>query len=404
MKEGRASWTAAIVALSRGVGLDDRRRDELAATFAPPALGAVLHRMDGRPLLRGLARIATAGLIDHATLRMAAIDEAVAGAVERGCTELVILGAGMDARAWRMGALSGVDVFEVDHPSTQAVKRERAGGHAPLSRSHTFVPVDFERDDLGERLADAGHDPARPTVWIWEGVTMYLQPEAMDATIGEVAARSARGSELVVTYVTPDLVGPLLTNVVQAAFVVLGEPLHGFVASDVLAEHLSVAGFEVEDDSCSRDWAERHGFERAPPRRVARRAPPPRRSPALSGVRHGSYRPPSHILRGHPDRRSVEHDAGRVPRAARRNADATCSPSAHGYNSPSVSCCSRATGARNLMDPSSSSSVHAFTERGRRGCSPVRRPARASACAHLRARPGSRDGSSTRCRTSTPTR
>jgi hypothetical protein len=70
-------------------------------------------------------------------------------------------------RAHRLPGLELVDVFEVDHPATQAYKRRLAGGLPLLVR---YVAVDFERDVLAQRLADGGHDGARPTLWIWEGV------------------------------------------------------------------------------------------------------------------------------------------------------------------------------------------------------------------------------------------
>ena len=74
--------------------------------------------------------------------------------------QVVLLGAGFDTRAWRLAALDAVKVFEVDHPATAKVKRERlqAAG-ADLNRV-TFVAVDFEIDDFEQRLRDAGFDPA----------------------------------------------------------------------------------------------------------------------------------------------------------------------------------------------------------------------------------------------------
>lgn len=112
--------------------------------------------------------------------------------------QVVILGAGFDCRAYRLPALSGCRVFEVDHPGTQAFKRRRLRSR----REHvTHVAVDFERDDLERALRAGGFDPGRPSVFLWEGVTQYLTAEAVDATLRAVRRLGAPGSALVFTYV-----------------------------------------------------------------------------------------------------------------------------------------------------------------------------------------------------------
>jgi methyltransferase (TIGR00027 family) len=103
--------------------------------------------------------------------RTIAIDEAVRA---RPAPQVVILGAGLDARAWRMKELAGVDVFEVDHPASQQDKRDWIGDQVPLAGSLRYVPVDLTRDRLDAALTEAGHQPSAPTTWIWEGVVPYL--------------------------------------------------------------------------------------------------------------------------------------------------------------------------------------------------------------------------------------
>jgi methyltransferase (TIGR00027 family) len=114
----------------------------------------------------------------------------------------VNLGAGLDGRAWRMPELSRVDVFEVDHPASQQDERERATALHPTVRSLRFVPVDLTQAALGPALAAAGHQESRPTTWVLEGVIPYLTPDDAAATVAAVAARSAPGSRLVVSYQT----------------------------------------------------------------------------------------------------------------------------------------------------------------------------------------------------------
>src|SRR5262245_31418992 len=100
-----------------------------------------------------------------------AIDDAVRAGAN---PQLVILGAGLDGRAWRVPALSGLDVFEVDHPTSQQDKRDRAAALGPTSGSLRFVAVDLTQAELGPALATAGHQASRPTTWVLEGVIPYL--------------------------------------------------------------------------------------------------------------------------------------------------------------------------------------------------------------------------------------
>lgn len=132
--------------------------------------------------------------------RTVAIDDAVRSGPKG---QIVVLGAGLDGRAWRLDELAGVEFYEVDHPDSQADKQDRATALGePVARRH-LVPVDFRTDDLGSALAAAGHDADVATTWIWEGVVAYLTPEEVEATAAVIADRSANGSRLVVNYQIP---------------------------------------------------------------------------------------------------------------------------------------------------------------------------------------------------------
>jgi methyltransferase (TIGR00027 family) len=125
------------------------------------------------------------------TVRARFIDEALERAVADGATQVVILGAGFDSHAYRFEELlAGVEVFEVDRPATQAVKRQRVdaalGGPPP---NLTYVAIDFEHEDLPSGLARYGYDPSQRTFFIMEGLVMYLPEDAVRATLGFVASR-----------------------------------------------------------------------------------------------------------------------------------------------------------------------------------------------------------------------
>ncbi len=130
-------------------------------------------------------------------------EDALSGAVERGVRQVVILGAGLDTFALRNphGALQ-IRIYEVDHPATQAWKLERlAEAKIALPPSLILVPVDFERDNVGEKLVAAGFQPNSPAFFTWLGVVPYLTQDAISRTLDYMA--SIPDSEVVFDYMEP---------------------------------------------------------------------------------------------------------------------------------------------------------------------------------------------------------
>ncbi len=167
----------------------------------------------------------------------------------------MILGAGLDGRAWRMTELAGADVFEVDHPASQQDKRERAGDLRPLARSLRYVPVDFTRDRLDVALAAAGHQQSVATTWVWEGVVPYLRKADVTATVAVLAELSAPGSCLVVNYQTPALsavIGRLaartMTALARQPSVWRSEPRRSSWTPNAMRDLLTSHGFTAAGD------------------------------------------------------------------------------------------------------------------------------------------------------------
>jgi methyltransferase (TIGR00027 family) len=125
------------------------------------------------------------------------------GGAAAASTQVVILGAGLDGRAWRLPELAGTPVFEVDHPASQRDKRARARELVAAGEGPTYVAVDFSRDDLAAVLAAAGHRRTAPTIWIWEGVVPYLTRGEVTRTLRTIAHRSAPGSRMIMQYHPP---------------------------------------------------------------------------------------------------------------------------------------------------------------------------------------------------------
>ncbi len=124
----------------------------------------------------------------HMVVRSRYAEDQLAAAVANGVRQYVVLGAGLDTFAYR-NPFAQVRVFEVDHPATQAWKRERlTAAGIPISPELTFVPVDFEEQELDVELPAAGFRSAEPAFFSWLGVTPYLTRVAFEGTMRFIAA------------------------------------------------------------------------------------------------------------------------------------------------------------------------------------------------------------------------
>jgi methyltransferase (TIGR00027 family) len=130
-------------------------------------------------------------------------EDALSKAVERGTRQIVILGAGLDTFALRNPhAAQQIRIYEVDYPATQTWKRQRlAEAQIALPPSLIFVPIDFERDKLGENLAAAGFQQTSPASFTWLGVVPYLTQDAIGRTLDYIS--SIQNSEVVFDYMEP---------------------------------------------------------------------------------------------------------------------------------------------------------------------------------------------------------
>ncbi|MBM4392249.1 MAG: SAM-dependent methyltransferase [Deltaproteobacteria bacterium] len=202
MIPGEPSTTARWVAFARGLGeyespplvADPHAVDLLNAPWStmlriagrwPRATRLAVATMD--TLSRGRSRFMS--------YRTRVLDDVVRQASADGIEQVVILGAGLDARAWRLPELATARVFEVDHPDTQGYKRARMG-----EGRVTYVPVDFDRETAADPLVAAGLDVSRPSVVLWEGVVMYLPEATIDATLAAMRPVLATGSRLAISY------------------------------------------------------------------------------------------------------------------------------------------------------------------------------------------------------------
>lgn len=144
-------------------------------------------------------------------------------------TQFVILGAGFDTRALRLKNLAKfahVRSFEIDTPPTQAFKREKLAQAGVDAGGVTFVPANFETDDWLVKLTEAGFDPGQPALFIWEGVTPYLNEAAVKATLRKIAGLAKDTSVAFDHFSSEVLESPSLTmRSIRASLSAGGEPL-----------------------------------------------------------------------------------------------------------------------------------------------------------------------------------
>jgi methyltransferase (TIGR00027 family) len=144
-----------------------------------------------------------AGIYEYVTARTNLFDEVFVDALDRGFSQIVLLGAGMDTRALRFQDRNeGAAIFELDIRSTQRYKRRvLKRKQIALPAELVFVPIDFNKQRLADVLSEAGYQEKQKTLFLLEGVTMYLESEAVDGTLAFIRSSAAEGSIAVFDYV-----------------------------------------------------------------------------------------------------------------------------------------------------------------------------------------------------------
>ena len=184
--------------------------------------------------------------------RTIAIDEAIR---DHAAGQVVLLGAGLDARAYRMPELAATTVFEVDHPASQLDKLRRVGAIATIAERLVSVAVDLTSERLAGPLDAAGFDREAVSTWVWEGVVPYLSAADVRATVAQLAELTAPGSRLVINYQARSLPTTLMRRVMRLVLRLSGqadplahEPWRSMWRPGDLRKLLDDNGFSVVSD------------------------------------------------------------------------------------------------------------------------------------------------------------
>ena len=208
MRKNQTSMTAIGIAIVRGIESEkpEGKRicyDPYASQLVSPFLYKFVRFFDKI----GYSEIKGPGVMGFLTVRDRHIDEYLKACLKDGIQQLVILGAGLDARPYRFEELKqGVKVFEVDHPASQATKLEKLKQVFGSQPTHViYVGIDFNTQRLDQRLFKSGYDERLKTLFIWQGVTQYLTPESVDSSLDFIAEHSGPGSAVIFDYMYPTL-------------------------------------------------------------------------------------------------------------------------------------------------------------------------------------------------------
>jgi methyltransferase (TIGR00027 family) len=251
MMEG-PSRTAVLTAVARALlreepppwVLDDHLAFDLTGTEGEEVRGELVERLRRASLLP---------FIRWVCVRARLPEDVVEDAMQSGVRQYVVLGAGLDTFAYRRHDLmeQGLRVFEVDHPATQAWKRERLRELSiELPSGLVYAPIDFEHQTLERGLKTAGFDFSAPAVFSWIGVTMYLTLDAIRATLAMVA-QCPSGTRIVLTYNQPKHVLTGLAAETDAALssmaAEMGEPFISLFRPAEIEALLQESGFDQTD-------------------------------------------------------------------------------------------------------------------------------------------------------------
>jgi methyltransferase (TIGR00027 family) len=208
MKASRSSKTAEQMAVSRAIETRRPAAERICSDPVAEGLLGLPYRalLVAKPLRDAIERVIErlfAGHHHYVLARTRYIDDFLAEHLAPEVKQLVILGAGFDSRAHRFAdRLRDVAVFEVDHPATTREKQARVARALGAGAARvTYVPVDFDRHDLGTELARRGYRKDLRTIFLWEGVTAYVTAAGVDATLGFIRGNSGPKSRVLFDYV-----------------------------------------------------------------------------------------------------------------------------------------------------------------------------------------------------------
>jgi methyltransferase (TIGR00027 family) len=268
VRPGEVSTTAETTCLYRAISAQHpdpklRNPDDIAHRLCRSKMPIAMNYADARRQIDANAERFSAYFYVNA--RTHYIDAALRKAAAAGATQVVVLGAGFDSRAYRFrGSLPSVRFFEVDLPATIEAKKSRiAQALGSLPDYVRYAPIDFNTEKLEDVLLAQGYDPKQKTFFILEGVVMYVVLPGVSATFDFIRRHSGPGSTVVYDYVLQPIIenrfagyyGASGTTIAVAS---IGEPYVSGWTPPQAAAFLMQLGLVLVEDVGEKELTERH--------------------------------------------------------------------------------------------------------------------------------------------------
>ncbi len=257
---------------ARGVAAHRIGYERLAAPYGDPAADEALTR----DVADGLVRLPDSPRHEYLRARTAFFDRVVVNSLDHGVRQVVVGAAGYDGQAFRY-AKPGVRWFEVDHPATQADKLARIARLGLDTRHVAFIAADFAADPVADLLTSAGLNTSRVTLFLLEGVAVYLEQPVLERVLEEFHAVTVAGSPLAIS-VSAGNAPSAERERFRAAVAAVGEPVRSTLSPAAARELLAGAGWHVPEEG--RDRLRSAGLLLA---RAAASSPHPERTPPTPG-------------------------------------------------------------------------------------------------------------------------
>jgi len=214
----KASYTALMASIHRFMATKEVKEefkgpDKLAYVFLPPKAKFFLSFAFFRRVFTNKLHEKVPGSYEYLTARTKFFDEIFLRSIKEKIRQIVFLGAGYDTRAIRFQHMTNETlIYELDAPSTQDEKKKLKKSHIPIPGNLVFVPINFIKDNLEKTLLSLGYNSRKRTLFIWEGVSMYITEKAVCDTLYFIKHYSGEGSTLVFDYFYESVINGTCTS------------------------------------------------------------------------------------------------------------------------------------------------------------------------------------------------
>lgn len=268
MKDGHYSRTAEAAAALRANHYLNASSPVFSDPYALAMAGNSWKNLLDFPVI---PRLMNSPMMNHTLGRLTAqvvarsrfSEDQLINSIHKGMSQYVLVGAGLDSFALRLAAhYPNLDIFELDHPDTQAAKIARLKSFGEIPQNVHFVPIDFEKEKIFDALKNSEYQLEKPAFFSWLGTTHYLMPETTLSSLENIAQYAIAGSELCMDY---SIAYQQLKGIEKLGVYAVGqfthflkEPLIGAFKSEVLHEKLHAMGYQILEDLSGHDITKKY--------------------------------------------------------------------------------------------------------------------------------------------------